>query len=470
MRVIRSLTLFAAAVALLLVASSATAAYYTFVGRLTTNRGRATNVPMAGTQNCGSLTIRTNGFKTHTMPVIRGVNTQPGAGVALTNAFNWKTKTGGGMFKNLDQGCVKAVLPLKTNGGGPGVGQGFSLPPKAFHLPYPRVRHPAFYMFKTDIPVVEIKNFTPAVQLATSADVTAAPAVRAHYGGTQGTMGMLGGVAKHAAFRQFKPGAFATQTGRAAAKFSWCPPPLSMLSSAPGVTGCLGTGSGGFPALINYSGGGSAFGGTMSMVTHQVAGVGSMGLQLGGPIAFNNFGGGESLGTGRGYADFNHIVLSSGDIHASGTIMTRYIGPVLGNQKVIGMVNAAVVGMWPGGDVYDWGFPWTTMTVKIKAHNGANTRKTTFTAKGWDCAGNKEGPACSKTPTMGVVGGVNRNISLVSGSIGIARLPPPFGDAPIANMGNMQMLVLPEPGETLQMLAGVVGLLAVAAWRSRRVR
>jgi hypothetical protein len=468
MRLTRSLSLFAAGMALALVASSANAAYYTFVGRLTTNRGRASNVPMAGTQNCGSLTILTAGFATHTMKVARGVNTQPGKGVALTNAFNWKTKTGGGAFKNLDQGCVKAVLPLKTTGGGAGVGMGFSLPPKAFRLPYPHVRHPAFYMFKTDIPVVEVKNFAPAVQLATSVSITAAPKVRVHYGGTQGTK--MGGTAMAAAFRQFKAGAFATQTGRAGGAFNWCPPPLSMLGS-PGVTGCLGTGSGGFPALISYTGGGSAFGGTMSMVTHQVAGVGSMALFLGGPFAFNNFGGGESLGTGRGYADYNHIKLSSGDIHKSGTIMTRYIGPVLKSQKVIGMVAATKVGMWPGGDVYDWGFPWTTMTVKIKAHNVANTRMTTFTAKGWDCAGNKEGPACSRVPTRGAVAtGVNRNISLVSGSIGIARLPAPFGDAPIANMGNMQLLVMPEPGETLQMLAGVGALLAVAAWRSRRVR
>lgn len=285
---------------------------------------------------------------------------------------------------------------------------------------------------------------------------------------------MNGGAAKHAAFRKFRAGAWTTHTGRNKADLSWCPPLLSSLGMAgnhPGVTNCANFGSGGFGARIKYTGGGNAFGGTMSLVTHQVAGAGSLGLGLGLQAAFNNFGGGESLGTGRGYADYNHIVLPSGDIFATFTKQKRYIGPILKSQSVIGMVGAKAAGMWPGGDVYDWGFPWTTMTVVIWAQNDAMSRSSTFTAKGWDCAGNMEGPACSRTPTMGVSPGpIARNISLVSGAIGIARLPPPFGDAPIANMGNMQLLVMPEPGAMRQLLAGVVGLLGIAAWCWRRVR
>ncbi len=458
MKAIRSFHSFAVCIALLLVAASASAQnYYTFVGRVTTNRGRNANVPMAGNTNCGSLTVKTGPVKSGLMDVkvARGVNTQPPG--AVTGMFNWKA--------GKDMGCVKNVLPLKTTGMGIAVGAGFTLLPKAFSLPYPHVRAPGHYMLKTDVPVVEIKNFAPAVQLATSVHATAAPAVRAHYGGTMFP-------AKAAApFRKFKAGAWASHTGRAAAKFSWCPPPLASLSKG-GVVGCLNQNQGGFPAIINYTGGGNAFGGTMSLVTHQVAGVGSLALFLGGPFAFNNFGGGESLGTGRGYADYNHIVLPSGDIHAAGAIAPRYIGPVLGTQNVIKSVAPTKQGMWPGGDVYDWGFPWTTMTVVVRAQNVAGTRKSTFTAKGWDCAGTMQGPACSIVPTKGLpkAGVVNRNISLVSGSIGIARLPPPFGDSPIANMGNMQLLVMPEPGATLQLLAGAAGLLGMAVWRSRRVR
>ena len=59
-----------------------------------------------------------------------------------------------------------------------------------------------------------------------------------------------------------------------------------------------------------------------------------------------------------------------------------------------------------------------------------------------------------------------RNISLVAGSIG-AGVFPVIGPLPTVNIARM---FLPEPGATLQMLAGVIGLLGIAAWRSRRVR
>jgi hypothetical protein len=460
MRAIRSLTSLVACAALELVASSAAAAnYYSFAGRLTTNRGRNTNVPMAGTTSCGSLTVVTGPVMDGlmTVMVVRGVNTQPA--MTITKNFNWKDP------QNRDQDCVKAVLPLMTTGKGAGVGAGFTLLPQAFTLPYPRVRHPAHYMFKTDIPVAEIKNFPPAIQLATSVSITAPPTMRIDYSGT------MFPTYPAAPFRAFKTGAWMSQTGRAAAQFSWCPPPLTNLGG-PGVPGCTNINQGGFPAIIKYNGTANSFGGTMSLVTHQLAGVGSLGLGVGGgAVAFNNFAGGEELATGRGYADYNHITIPSGDIHSAPTIKTRYIGPILGSQKVIGMVGAQQPGMWPAGQVYTWGFPFTTMTVVVRVQNAAGTRGTTVTAKGWDCAGTMQGPACSVTPTMGLpTGPVNRNISLVAGAIGIARLPPPFGDAPIADTGNMQLLVMPEPGATLQLLAGVIGLLGIAVWRSRRIR
>lgn len=482
MRTIRSLAPFVACAALVLFASSASAAWYTFAGRLTTNRGRNTNVPMAGTQTCGSLTAVTGPAMTMlnlmSGMAVRGVNTQPAG--AVTTGFDWKAKTASGNFANRDQGCVKPVRPLMTTGKGVGVGAAFTLPPRAFYLPYPNKRHPAYYMFKTDIPVVEVKNFPPAIQLATSVKITAAPTNRLlgpMDGGTQCVVIGSNTCTNVAKFRAFKAGAFATQTGRAGAMFSWCPPPVTTPMGGPGlggpgVTGCTNTGSGGFPAIINYTGGGNAFGGTMSLVTHQLAGVGSLAIGVGGgAVAFNNFGGGESLATGRGYADYNMITIPSGDIHAAPTIMDRYIGPILGTQKVIGMVGTKQPGMFAAGKIYSWGFPWTTMTVVVRAFNANMTRGTTVTGMGWDCAGNMEGPACSKTPAKGVPPGtVNRNISLVSGAIGFARLPLPFGDAPIADTGNMQLLVLPEPGETLQLLAGAIGLLGIAAWRGRRVR
>jgi hypothetical protein len=113
----------------------------------------------------------------------------------------------------------------------------------------------------------------------------------------------------------------------------------------------------------------------------------------------------------------------------------------------------------------DWGFPWTTKTVVVK--KPVVGRTTTITAMGWDCPGGVQGPACSVATA---VPGAARNISLVAGGVGISRLVPPFGDSPTVNMGSMQLVIMPEPRATLQLLAGVIGLLGIAVWRSRRVR
>jgi hypothetical protein len=448
--------------ALVLVGSSAAAVkYYTFTGKLTENRGKTTNVPMAGNTGCGSLTLFEGPFPgVGGIMLERGVNTQPQ--VALTPMFDWMDP-----MQAKDLGCVKHAAKLKAPGGllqttGKGVGGAFTLPPQAFTQPYPHVHLPAHYMFKTDVPVVEVKNFAPAIQLATSVSITAPPTVRAHHDATQ-----IGAGA--APFRKFKAGAHASQTGRLGPVFAWCPPPLTKVNTVtnfPGDTGCTLTHAD-FQAKVSYKGTATGFGGTMSMVTHQLAGVGSLAIAAGPKIAFNNFGGGESLPTGAGYANRHHITLPSGDIFNMFAKSKRFIGPRLGSQSVVrSVMTPGTIGgqtMWPGGVVYDWGFAWTTMTVVVKKPVAAMT--TTITGKGWDCAGGMQGPACSVATGMGAA----RNISLVAGAVGIARLGPPFGDQPIADMASMQ-IILPEPGAALQLLAGAIGLLGIAAWRSRRVR
>ena len=469
MRAIRSLTSLVAWVAVVLIASSAGAVNnYTFAGRLTASRGKNTNVPLAGNTGCGSLTLMSGAGM-----IARGQNTLPNAPV--TAGFNWKT--------GKDFGCVKhnANVVLQTTG--KGVGGAFTLPAQALKLPYPKNRAPAFYMVGTDIPVAEIKNFPPVVQIATSVSITAPPAARLRGpldGGTQCVTVGTNTCTNAADFAKFKTGAWATQTGRIGPDFTWCPPAAGALGG-PGNPDCANPTPPppypGFAGIIKYNGSTNSFGGTMSYVTHQVSGVGSIAFFIPGVlVGFNPFGGGEELGTGRGYADYNMISLPMGERRKKNvttpgtTVMLRYIGPVLGSQNVIGMVGKDPAGTQGAGKVYTWGFPFTTMTVVERATKGGAA--TTFTAKGWDCPGGMQGAGCGVTTGMGtatlgiVPGAVHRNISLVAGSVSFSRFPT--GDTPAVNVASMQ--ILPEPGATLQLLAGVAGLLGIAVWRSRRDR
>jgi hypothetical protein len=445
-------------------ASSAGAVtYYTILGKLTENRGKNTNVPMIGQTGCGSLTVFEGPFPgIGGVMLKRGVNTQPQ--VALTPMFDWMDP-----MQARDMGCVKhAGAIATTGGGGVGVGAPFTVAPYAFRNPKPPLREPAFYMFATDPPVQEIMFFPPAIQLATSGSAVAPLPVRAHHSPTQGGS---------APFRKFKAGAGAAgyQSGRLGPVFAWCPPPLTKVNTVtnfPGDTACTATHAD-FKAKLDYKGAGAGFGGTMSLVTKGVGGVGSMALAFGPKVALNILGGGESLPTGAGYANRHHITLSSGPIFGAFVKSKRYIGPKLGSQSVIAMVTMTMsmggttfagMTMWPGGDVYDWGFPFTTMTVVVKKPVAGMT--TTITAKGWDCAGGMQGPACS----VATGNGAARNISLVAGGVGIARLGPPFGDSPTVNIGSMQLMIMPEPGAVVSLVAGAIGLLGIAAWRARRNR
>ena len=110
-----------------------------------------------------------------------------------------------------------------------------------------------------------------------------------------------------------------------------------------------------------------------------------------------------------------------------------------------------MMSMWPGGDVYSWGFPWTTMTVLARntGTQAGNPKVTTLTAMGGD--------------TVSAMG--KRNLSLVAGGVMRAVIGPVIAVG--AEIGNMY---LPEPSRASQLFAGVVGLLAVAAWRGRSAR
>jgi len=326
-----------------------------------------------------------------------------------------------------------------------GVGGQFTLPTAAFKNPAPM----------TTINAIGIT--TPGVlQFATSNSVTGPPPVR-----LEAPMGTMNTGMNTAVFRRFKQGAFATQTGRAAAKFTWCPGTVS------GDGGpCTKIGQGVFPEIVKYNGKATSFGGTMSYLTHQiqpgslVQHNGALGIVVPfGTVGQNGMA--ATLATGRGYADHHVDVLLAASIALTHMEMT-VPRPIVGSQKLVTMLGA-IVAMGPAGVAHGWGFPLTTRTILVRNTGtlGGNPHNSTFTQKGYDCV-NAKGAGCAVVTGMN-----NRNISLVAGALGVGVLPAPTGNVPTIAMVNAW---LPEPGKTLQLMAGVAGLIGIGIWRSRRSR
>ena len=119
-------------------------------------------------------------------------------------------------------------------------------------------------------------------------------------------------------------------------------------------------------------------------------------------------------------------------------------------QKLITMVTTYLGPLFPAQINYNYGFPFTTRTVLARntGTNVGNPAVTTISAKGFDV----------------LTGMGGRNISLVAGGVAATSI-----GTQTPNMAQM-LLTLPEPGRALQLLAGVVGLLGVAVWRSRKAR
>jgi hypothetical protein len=444
MRAVRSLVLGLACAVFVLATSAAHAVVnYTFAGKFTSNRGKIINIPMVGNTRCDNafmpLTLMTGpggpglgmggpGTMTPAVhPIVRGVNTQPTAKV--TSMFNQMGN---------DLQCVKHAPNKILQTTGAGKGGAFVIPLKVWSKP----------AFKGYIRAEEVKYAPPVLQLATSFAVTgpASPLFR-KAGGSMAT-GM-----NTAAVRAFKKGAFATQTGRAGKNFTWCPKtPLASGKGAP----CAVNGA---PEhlILKYKAGPNTFGGTMAYILTANPGVsnlavGATGFGLPGAAAFFPLTGKGSQGTGRAYADFHTDYLAKGPIRKSAVRNNVYEGPILKTQKLITMVGISA-GAIPKGTNFNWGFPFTTGTVLARKSTANGT--STITGRGYDHR---------NTPTpMGL-----KNISLVAGGLAVARLAG-LGDTGTPEIANM-LLTLPEPGSTVQLLAGVCGLLGIAVWRSRKVR
>jgi hypothetical protein len=438
MRALRSLTSLIVLTAAVLGAAQVQAVTFTFAGKFTSNRGKIINIPVVGNTPCAPLTIMSNYFAMPVTPapvtpavrtIIRGANTQPQIKV-MTGFVGYPATT----MVARDLQCVKHA-PNKfvmTTGAGPGgmVGGAFVFPNNAFSKPLPPY-----------VRAVEVKYAPPVLQLATSFKITGPPVAINALTPPNGTMN--NGV-NTAAFRAFKAGAWMTQTGRAGSMFTWCP----------GSPACATIQQGSYPLIVKYQGGGNAFGGTMSYIITTGPNVSSLAVAPGGgALGFALLAGMGSQPTGRGYADYLTDMLAAGPFWNMYARMTVIPGPIVGMQKLITSVMTFAGNIFPGGVNVNWGFPFTTMTVLARNTGTAqgNPRNTTITAMGSDM--------------LTAMGG--RNISLVAGGAAVAKLT--IANTPTPELASMK-LTLPEPGGTMQMLAGALALLGIAAWRSRKSR
>jgi hypothetical protein len=367
-----------------------------------------------------------------------------------------------------DLGCMPilngVMITTTAAGTAPVAGGAFTLPGGVFKQAAP-----------AKINAIGLTTPPGFVQFATGNVVSGPPTPRDEApGGTllTGCTGTGGAqmCANQAAPRAFKvgPRLNATGSGRAGFAFNWCPPVPPLTMGAPGCA-AIGGGPGGAPGIVKYFGTAGAFGGTMGYITRAVIQgslwrFGSTGKIQGTPFPLPGMNGSQP--TGRGYADFNTDALYAAAMFSK--FMVKSVpttpgmynhNPALGMQKLITSLglNTGPAGL--AAVAYNWGFPLTTKTV-VARNTGTiagNPHNTTLTGKGYDCV-NKKGVGCAVTTGMGY-----RNINLVAGAIGVGVFSGLV--VPTADFASVYM---PEPGATLQLLAGALGMLGIAAWRSRR--
>jgi len=164
-------------------------------------------------------------------------------------------------------------------------------------------------------------------------------------------------------------------------------------------------------------------------------------------VAFVLVGGMGSRAAGRGYAAYDTDFLPGGKVYLNYKLTTA---KTMVSQRLIASVMT-YIGMGMTGSNMNWGFPWTTGQIIVRGTGGngmGGAVNATVTAKGFDT----------------VTGMGNRNIQLVAGGVAQSNTQGPNGTP------NYTIMRLPEPGQSLQMLAGVAGLLVIAVWRGRKAR
>ncbi len=240
------------------------------------------------------------------------------------------------------------------------------------------------------------------------------------------------------------------QTGRVGPDFTWV---WQCANAGGGGAGCTTLTQGALPLVLRYKAGPNRFGGTMNQIVFTGI-TGSLAINLGFQVLFNplNAGAGAIQVEGRGYADFLTDVLSAAT-KAYQMVMVGNVMPKALGYKTVMLITAVTIPVAPAplfavpqlNEKY--GFPLTTGTVIVRRVSTVATPVQTITAMGKDT-----------TTAMGA-----RNISLVTGSLSHLSI---LGSRTIG----LTQMFMPEPSRTAQLLAGVLALSGVAAWRSWRVR
>jgi hypothetical protein len=254
-----------------------------------------------------------------------------------------------------------------------------------------------------------------------------------------------------------KPKAWTTQTGRAGKDFTVCPAGNKTMLQHCGVPLTMSAypSNGSFQAILkNFGGPGDGFGGTMGLVlTTSPSQASSLVIKSlpGAPTMFAAVaivGGMGSRAAGRGYAARDDDALVMGPVY------TMYVLTMPGKYgKVAMLTNMVFSGM--DGINMNFGFPFTTGDIIVRGTGSdavGGIAGQTVTAMGFDTM-------MAATPN-----GVTRNIQLVAGGFAKSDIQGNNGTP------NYTVMRLPEPGATMQLVAGAVALLGIGVWGARRAR
>ncbi len=429
--------------ALVLGADHATAqSTYSMTGKLINQNNFSLMVPIKGDLLCPELSWGTQ----------RPITSQPDPpALPLMNQQMW----GGLRAPHNNGGCIPGAAVIMTPGMGTAamVGGMFTLP----------------VMFFEQVPdgivaATPLRTLERIVQVASSGNFSAPPAESTRSEPINATMGMT---FAYAPWRVFQAGAHVNQTGRAGPTFTWCP----AIVGGMGIAGCPAPGAiGARPLWIkNLAGTASpgGFGGTMSLVVR--AGGADAG-NFAGRVAVGPFTMGvligpvepckghdprctrtrASIALGRGYAAYG-----MGGAAVIGDVFSMYVLTMMfpAESALIQSVSGNLIGTGPTAYQTSRNFPWTTGHVIV--------RQTGMTAGGMNNAATISAKGGDVVTSMGV-----RNIQLVSGKLTTSVI----GGVPSSTSGTIARMSLPEPGGALPLLAGVVGLIAIAARRARKRR
>jgi hypothetical protein len=411
----------------------------------------------AGAQNTYSLTARALGQNSRSwMAPVQGP-------VSCPADFLWATgmqtmtpapTTGPVSAMNFGvNGCVGGSATVTTTGAQDidMVGAKVTIPTNVVSLPLPGMLN-----------VIPIPTAVSIIQVATSfsqmGPVKASQRLEPLGASMSGTFAV-------APWRVFQAGAWMNQTGRAGPTFTWCPGPGGM-----GITGCPSPAQGNRPLIIKNIAGDDnfqGFGGTMGSIFYggtnvasfaqaQPLGLFPMSIALAAiePCAgLGPAGCMENSATtpfGRGYAAYVTQMAVIADVFSMYQLTT--VNPP--TYAVLAMVSGANIGTVAGATQDSANFPWTTGNVIVRQTGRTPqgmVNVITVTAEGHDT----------------VTSGGARNIHVVAGKI-TSALVAGLLEFHYAAIGQAEMSIsMPEPSPRLAMLAGVIALLGLAAWRAR---